>query len=457
MQKVAEYIEKNKEKNLNELFEFLKIQSISSEVEHRSDVHHAAEWLVNNFKSIGIEDAKIIETKGHPLVYAEWMKAGKDAKTILVYGHYDVQPVDPIELWDSSPFDPFIKNGKIVARGSADDKGQVFVHIQAAEAYIQAKGGLPVNLKFIIEGEEEAAESNIDLFIEENPELLKCDVVVVSDTEWFHDGMPSICYALRGIAYFEIEVTGPNRDLHSGTFGGAVENPIQVLAWMISQMRDKYGRITIPGFYDDVLELSTEEKNNLLKLPFNLDEYKNDLDLKEVFGEIGYSTLERTWTRPTFDLNGIKGGYIGDGQKTVLPSKASAKFSFRLVPNQRAEDIIAKVVSYIEKLAPPTVKIKLTPMSGANPVLVDPKGPAIQTCINALKSAFDKDVVFMREGGSIPVVESFTHVLKAPVVLMGFGLPGDNIHSPNESFSVENFYGGIRASAIFMNEFSNID
>lgn len=456
MQNVTNYIESNKEKNLNELYDFLRIPSISSEIEHKADVLHAAEWLVENFKAIGISEARLIETKGHPLVYAEWMGAGTSAKTVLVYGHYDVQPVDPLELWDSTPFEPFIKNGKIVARGSADDKGQVFVHIKAAEAYLKANGSIPVNLKFIIEGEEEAAESNIDEFIEQNPELLKCDAVIVSDTEWFYYGMPSICYGLRGIAYFEMEVTGPNRDLHSGTFGGAVDNPIQVLSWMITQMKDKYGRITIPGFYDDVLELTQEERDNFLKLPFNLDEYRHDLDIREVNGEMGYTTLERIWARPTFDVNGIKGGYIGDGQKTVLPSKASAKFSFRLVPNQKASDIIKKVVDYLEKLAPPTVKFKVTPMSGANPVLVDPHGPAVNACIKSLEKAFGKEVVFMREGGSIPVVETFTHVLKAPVVLMGLGLPDDNIHSPNESFSLENYFGGIHTSAIFFDEFSKL-
>lgn len=454
MKNILEYIQNKQDEHLNELVDFLKIPSISSEIEHKQDVWNAANWLVDNFKQMGIDNARLIETPGHPLVYAEWMGAGSDAKTILYYGHYDVQPVDPIELWTSSPFEPFIKDGKIVARGSADDKGQLFVHLKAVEAYLKTMGRLPVNIKFIIEGEEEAAESHIEEFIEQNPDLLKCDAVVISDTEWFSFGMPSICYGLRGIAYFEMEVIGPNRDLHSGTFGGAVDNPINVLAWMITQMRDRYGRITVPGFYDDVLELTSEERENFKKLPFNLEEYKKDLDVGEVFGEIGYSTLERTWARPTFDLNGIKGGYIGDGQKTVLPSKASAKFSFRLVPNQNANDIAKKVVNYLTKLAPPTVKVNVKPMGLANPVLVDPHSTAVESAIVALKEAFGREVVFMREGGSIPVVETFTKVLRAPVVLMGLGLPDDNIHSPNESFSVENFFGGIKASAIFINEFA---
>lgn len=454
MEKVLDYISSNNDRHLDELREFLRIPSISSEEQHKKDVIRAAQWLVDNFRRIGIEQVRIIDTPGHPLVYAEWKGAGDNAKTILYYGHYDVQPVDPIELWESPPFEPIEKNGKIVARGSSDDKGQLFVHLKAIEAYLKTHGNLPVNVKFIIEGEEEASASHIDEFIEQNPELLRCDTVVISDTEWFYYGMPSICYGLRGIAYFEMEITGPNRDLHSGTFGGAVDNPINVLAWMITQMKDSYGRITIPGFYDDVLELTEEERSNFLKLPFNLEEYKKDLDIREVNGEIGYTTLERTWARPTFDINGIKGGYIGDGQKTVLPSKASAKFSFRLVPNQKADDIARKVVDYITKLAPPTVKVKITPMGTANPVLVHPHSAAVESAIKALNRAFGKEVLFMREGGSIPVVETFTKVLNAPVVLMGLGLPDDNIHSPNESFSIENFLGGIKASALFIDEFA---
>ena len=456
MENFVDYIESNKENNLNELFDFLRIPSISSEIEHKNDIMNAAYWLVDNLTKAGMNNARIIETDGHPLVFAEWLGASADAKTILVYGHYDVQPVDPIELWESEPFEPFIKNGKIVARGSADDKGQVFVHIKAVEAIMKTEGKLPVNIKFIIEGEEEAAYSHIDEYIEHNPELLKCDAVVISDTEWFAYGVPSICYGLRGISYFEIEVEGPNRDLHSGTFGGAIDNPIQVLSWMITQMKDRYGRITIPGFYDDVLELTQEERDNFLKLPYNHSEYIQDLSIGDTNGEFGFTTLERVWARPSFDLNGIKGGYIGDGQKTVLPSKASAKFSFRLVPNQKANEISEKVMNYVKKLAPPTVKVKVNALGSANPVLVDIHSTAIEACIASFKQAFGKEVVFMREGGSIPVVETFTKVLKAPVVLMGLGLPDDNIHSPNESFSVENFQKGILASAYFINNYSKM-
>ena len=456
MEKVFEYLENNKEKNLQELFDFLKIPSISSQQSHKNDIHTAAEWVVENLKKSGIENARVIPTEGHPLVYAEWLGAGASAKTVLVYGHYDVQPVDPLNLWDNPPFEPIIKNGKIYARGSADDKGQVFTHIKSAEAYLKTENKLPLNLKFIIEGEEEAAESHIEDFIEQNPELLKCDAVLISDTEWFKAGMPSICYALRGLAYFEIEVEGPNRDLHSGSYGGAIDNPIQVLSWMITQLKDRYGRITIPHFYDDVLKLSEDEEANFKKLPFDIDAYKKDLGVRELDGEVGFSTLEKIWTRPTLDCNGIWGGYTGEGTKTVIPSKAWAKFSCRLVPNQNAGKIINLVLEHITKLAPPTVKVRIKSLSGANPVRIDPNNGAIRSAIEALKNAFGNEVVFMREGGSIPVVEKFTQVLNAPVVLMGFGLPDDNIHSPNESFAVENYFGGIRASAEFYNEFSKI-
>ncbi len=456
MEKVIEYLENNKEQNLQELFEFLRIPSISSQQSHKADINKAAEWLVENLKKSGIENAKLIPTDGHPLIYAEWLGAGTSAKTVLVYGHYDVQPVDPINLWDNPPFEPIIKNGKIFARGSADDKGQVFTHIKSAEAYLKTDAKIPVNLKFIIEGEEEAGETHIEEFIEQNPDLLKCDTVLISDTEWFQAGLPSICYALRGLAYFEVEVEGPNRDLHSGTFGGAVDNPIQVLAWMITQLKDKYGRITIPHFYDDVLELTEEERSNFEKLPFDLENYKKDLDVRELDGEMGFSTLEKVWTRPTLDCNGIWGGYTGEGSKTVIPSKAWAKFSCRLVPNQNAEKIIKLVLEHIKKLAPPTVKVKITSLSGANPVRIDPDNDAIRSAISAFKKAFGKDVVFMCEGGSIPVVEKFSQVLHSPVVLMGFGLPNDNIHSPNESFAVDNYFGGILSSAHFYNEFSKI-
>lgn len=454
MRNILDILDGRKEQHLNQLIEFLKFPSISSVPENAGDVKACAEWLADHIKSTGFETVEIIPTKGHPLVYAEWMGAGPDAKTVLVYGHYDVQPVDPIELWKTPPFEPEIRDGKIFARGTADDKGQLFCHVKALEAMLETNGKLPVNVKLIFEGEEECGSNNLDEFVLNNEEKLKCDYVVISDTEWFAEGLPSICYGLRGIAYVEVKVTGPNRDLHSGTFGGAVDNPIQVLAWMVTQLKDKYGRITIPGFYDKVLVLPQSERDNFKKLPFNEEAYKKDLSVGDLDGEIGYTPLERTWIRPSLDLNGIKGGYIGEGAKTVLPSHASAKISMRLVPNQDSHEIMDLIADYLVAIAPSTVKVEVTKIHGGEPVLIPADSKAVKTAVSALKGAFGVDPVFMREGGSIPIVGLLAGVLKAPVVLMGLGLPGDNIHSPNENFDLGNFFGGIKASALFFDEIS---
>ncbi|MBX3043980.1 MAG: dipeptidase [Candidatus Kapabacteria bacterium] len=456
MDRVLSYIEANKERHLAELFDFLKIPSVSSVPDNALHVRECALWLVDHIKNIGIENCRLMETPGHPIVYGEWLSAGNDAPTVLVYGHYDVQPVDPLELWKSKPFDPTIKDGKIFGRGTSDDKGQVFTHLKAIETHLAIHGKLPVNIKLLIEGEEECGSSHLEDFIKENKDLLNCDTVLISDTEWFSDGLPSICYSLRGISYIEVFVTGPNRDLHSGTYGGAVDNPIQVLAEMIASLKDSYGRITIPGFYDDVLELSDDERNGFKLLPFDYKEYCDDLEVGGGNGEYGYSTLERTWARPSLDVNGIVGGYTGEGAKTVLPSKASAKISMRLVPHQNYQDISNKITEHLLKIAPPTVRVEVSQLHGGNPVLVPRDSIGVKAAMTALKTAFGIDPVFMREGGSIPIVNVFTLELNSPTVLMGLGLPGDNIHSPNESFAVENFYGGIRASAIFFDEYSNI-
>lgn len=449
-----EYLEQNKSDFLNQLIEFLKIPSISSEPQHKDDVNRCAEWLSKNIKNSGIENVRIIETEGHPIVYAENLEAGQDKPTVLFYGHYDVQPVDPLELWNSNPFEPVINNGKIFARGSSDDKGQVFMHIKSIESYIKSNNKLPINVKFLIEGEEEAGSNHLDEFIHKNRELLKCDCVLISDTEWFSDNVPSLCYSLRGIAYFEITITGPNRDLHSGTFGGAVDNPIMILSKMISKLKDEYGRITIPDFYENVLPLEDDERENFLRLPFNEKNWLKDLDILHSYGEIGYSILERTWARPSLDINGIYGGYIGEGAKTVLPSKATAKISMRLVPNQEPEEIINKTKKYLEQLLPPTAKMEFKALHSGKPVLIQRNGKEVQSAMAALKKTYNIDPVFMREGGSIPVVNTFTQILNAPVILIGFGLPGDNVHSPNESFSIENFFGGIKTSINFINEYS---
>ncbi len=448
------YLNNHKEDFLKELFDFLRIPSISSESYHDNDTKACSEWLADHLKNIGMPRVEIFPTEGHPIVYAENLDAGKDKPTILIYGHYDVQPVDPLELWTTKPFEPEIRNGKIFARGSSDDKGQVFMHVKAIEAYLKSGQQLPLNIKLLIEGEEEAGSNHLDDFILTHQELLSCDTVMISDTEWFAEGVPSLCYSLRGIVYTEITVTGPNRDLHSGTFGGAVDNPIMVLSKMIAGLRDEYGRITIPGFYDDVLALEQDERDNFNKLPFSYKEWCEDLDVNDGFGEIGYSTLERTWARPSLDINGIYGGYTGDGAKTVLPSKASAKISMRLVPNQNPDVIADKIKEHLFRIAPPTVKLEFKNLHGGNPVMIQRDGKAIQSAMNALYKTYSKEAVFMREGGSIPIVNTFTLALNSPVVLMGFGLPGDNIHSPNESFAVENFYGGIETSINFIEEYS---
>ncbi len=448
------YLNNHKEDFLKELFDFLRIPSISSESYHDNDTKACSEWLADHLKNIGMPRVEIFPTEGHPIVYAENLDAGKDKPTILIYGHYDVQPVDPLELWTTKPFEPEIRNGKIFARGSSDDKGQVFMHVKAIEAYLKSGQQLPLNIKLLIEGEEEAGSNHLDDFILTHQELLSCDTVMISDTEWFAEGVPSLCYSLRGIVYTEITVTGPNRDLHSGTFCGAVDNPIMVLSKMIASLRDDYGRITIPGFYDDVLALEQDERDNFNKLPFSYKEWCEDLDVNDGFGEIGYSTLERTWARPSLDINGIYGGYTGDGAKTVLPSKASAKISMRLVPNQNPDVIADKIKEHLFRIAPPTVKLEFKNLHGGNPVMIQRDGKAIQSAMNALYKTYSKEAVFMREGGSIPIVNTFTLALNSPVVLMGFGLPGDNIHSPNESFAVENFYGGIETSINFIEEYS---
>ncbi|MFA7627156.1 MAG: dipeptidase [Candidatus Kapaibacterium sp.] len=456
MNRVLSYIETNKERHLNELLEFLRIPSISSVPDNALHVRECALWLQDHIKGIGIEDCRIMETPGHPIVYGQWLEAGENAPTVLIYGHYDVQPVDPIELWKSKPFEPVIRDKKIYGRGTSDDKGQVFTHLKSIETHLSVYGRLPVNIKLLIEGEEECGSNNLEDFINHHKELLKCDTVLISDTEWFADGLPSICYSLRGISYIEVTVTGPDRDLHSGTYGGAVDNPIQILASMISKLKDEYGRVTIPGFYDDVLELTVEEREGFKLLPFNEKEYSKDLGINGVNGEYGYNTLERTWARPSLDVNGIIGGYTGEGAKTVLPSLASAKISMRLVPHQKYQDISDKICSYLSKIAPPTVSAKVKQLHGGNPVLVPRDSNGVKAAMTALKAAFGTEPVFMREGGSIPIVNVFGLELNAPTVLMGLGLPGDNIHSPNESFAIENFYGGIRASALFMNEYANM-
>jgi acetylornithine deacetylase/succinyl-diaminopimelate desuccinylase-like protein len=456
MEKIVNYINENKDKFVEELKEFLKIPSISTNPENKSEVRNCADYVKNELNAIGLKNVKIYETPGHPIVYGDWLHAGEDKPTVLVYGHYDVQPVDPIELWTDPPFSPVVKGDNIFARGAADDKGQVFIHMKSIQSHLVNNKSLPVNLKVIFEGEEEIGSINLDSFIDSNLELLKCDYVVISDTGMIDKDIPSICYGLRGLAYMQVEVTGPNRDLHSGMFGGAVDNPINALAHIICKLKDDNGKILIDGFYDDVLDLTEKERQEYLKLPFDEAKYKNGLEVKELFGENGYTTLERSSARPTLDCNGIWGGFQGEGAKTVLPSKAAAKISMRLVPDQYPEKIEKLFAEYVKKISPDTVKVVVKSLHGGNGAITPLDSPAMDAAVEAMKKGFGKAPLFTREGGSIPVVSSFQKKLDAPVILLGFGLPGDNIHSPDEHFNLTNFHKGILSISHYYNELSKI-
>jgi acetylornithine deacetylase/succinyl-diaminopimelate desuccinylase-like protein len=453
LQQIVDYLKPNSGTYVEELKEFLKIPSISTLAENSEDIRRAAEFVAGKLKDAGLNRVEIFKTEGHPLVYGEWLGApGKP--TVLVYGHYDVQPVDPVELWDNPPFEPVVKNNKIFARGATDDKGQLYVHVKSVEAFFKTKGTLPLNVKFLIEGEEEIGSENLEKFINSNTELLKCDCVLISDTSLYAPGVPTLTYGLRGLCYMEVELTGPNRDLHSGTFGGAVANPVNVLADVISKLHDKKGRITIPDFYKDVIKLTKEERENFAKLKFSEKKYASAIGVPELYGEEGYTTIERTWARPTLDCNGIFGGFTGKGAKTVLPSSATAKISMRLVPNQDPEKIAKLFTKAIKQLVPKTVKVKITNLHGGYPVVTPLDDPATRAASRAMEKAFGKKTVFIREGGSIPIVTVFAKKLKASTVLMGLGLDSENLHSPNEHFDLNHFKLGMISSAYFLKEYS---
>lgn len=455
MKDVINFIEKNKNNYIDELKDYLRIPSISTLSANKKDMLTCAKFVSAKLKDAGMNNIKIIKTDGHPLVYGEWLKApGKP--TVLIYGHYDVQPVDPLNLWKSDPFEPVIKNNKIWARGANDNKGQNFVHLKSVEAYMKTLGKLPLNVKFLIEGEEEIGSSNLEKFLKQNKKLLKCDSVLISDTSLYAEGVPTINYGLRGLTYLEVELTGPNKDLHSGSFGGSVANPINELAKLISKLQDKNGKATIPNFYKDVVPFTKKEKQNIVDLKFSETNYARELGVRELQGEKGYNTLERLWGRPTLDCNGIFGGFTEEGAKTVLPSKATAKISMRLVPNQDPKKIAKEFTKYVKTLVPKGIKIKVTEMHGGSPVVIPLDDPAIKAASNATTKAFGKKTVYTREGGSIPIVVEFVKQLKAPAVLMGLGLDSDNIHSPNEHFSLKSFELGIKSSAYFFDEYSKI-
>ena len=451
MDRLLSYIEKNRLRYLDELKEFLAIPSISTTPEHRPDMERCAQWISRHLNGLGMTNTQIFPTKGHPVVYSEWTKApGKP--TVLIYGHYDVQPVDPIDLWTSPPFEATIRDGNIYARGATDDKGQVFVHLKGVEAFMKNGGTLPLNVKMIIEGEEEIGSENLEEFVRGHKELLHADLVLISDTDMFAKNVPSVCYGLRGLAYMQIDLVGPNRDLHSGSYGGSVHNPIQALAEIIAGLHDKTGKVTIPGFYNDVLKLTQKERDAYKKLPWKDREYARSLGIRELYGEKGFTTLERLWARPTLECNGIWGGFTGDGAKTVIPSKASAKISMRLVPDQNSEKIAKLFEKHIKKIAPKTVNVTMKDLHGGEPVITPLESPGVQTAISALEKGFGKKPLYQREGGSIPIVVQFKQILGIDSVLLGFGLPGANAHSPNEYLCLDNFFGGIRTVVNFYNE-----
>jgi acetylornithine deacetylase/succinyl-diaminopimelate desuccinylase-like protein len=456
MDNILSYIESSRQRYIDELKSFLCFKSISTDPEYKDDVEACALYIQSHLENVGMHNVKIYPTGGHPIVYGDWLDAGKDKPTILIYGHYDVQPVDPIDLWTTPPFEANIRDGKIYARGSADDKGQVMIHFKALESHLKNNNSLPVNIKILIEGEEEIGSIHLDSFIEKYKDVLKCDAVVISDTAMYDKDVPAIGYALRGLCYMQIEVTGPNKDLHSGQFGGAVENPINALANIITKLKDDEGKILIDGFYDDVKPLSEIERKEFAKLSFDDDKYKTSLGVNELFGEKGYSTLERLWSRPTLDCNGIWGGFTGEGAKTVLPSKAYAKISMRLVPDQEPKKTERLFTQFIRKITPPTIKVEIKGLHHGKPAMTQIDSKWIDAAFKALRKGFGKDPVFIREGGSIPIVVTFQEILKAPAVLLGFGLPDENAHSPDENMSLDNFQKGIITSSIFYNELANL-
>jgi acetylornithine deacetylase/succinyl-diaminopimelate desuccinylase-like protein len=448
---VIDFINTNRDRYVSELKKYLAIPSISALPEHRGDVQRCAEWTADEMRRVGLQNVRLFDTPGNPIVYADWLHA-PGAPTILFYGHYDVQPVDPVDLWESPPFEATVRDGEIYARGAADDKGQVFMHLKAIEAHLKQTGTLPVNIKLIIEGEEEVGSVNLDNFIRANKGVLGADVVVISDSAMFDRGVPSICYSLRGLVYFQIDLRGTKSDLHSGVFGGAVANPNMVLAQILAQMKDRGGRIKIPGFYDDVVPLTDEERAAWIKLPFSEKKYRKDLGAPKLFGESGYTTLERVWGRPTFEVNGLLGGFTGDGAKTVIPAVSMAKVSMRLVPNQHPDKIAELFDAYVKKVAPKTVDLKVTRMHGGKPWLTGYDNPYVQAAGRAIEQGFGKAPVFCREGGSIPVVSTFQEELGLPSVLFGVGLPDENAHAPNERLDLSNFHNGVVASAILYGE-----
>jgi acetylornithine deacetylase/succinyl-diaminopimelate desuccinylase-like protein len=451
MENIISYLRAHRKEHLEELFRLLRVPSISTDPDYASDMALCSQLVALQLKVAGMRMVEIMATGGHPVVYAEWLDA-PDAPTILVYGHYDVQPVDPLNLWESHPFEPEIRDGEIYARGAADDKGQFFAYLKAIEAYFTNDDKLPVNLKFLFEGEEEIGSNHLHTFVESHVDLLKADAILISDTSMFALGLPTICYGTRGLVAVQLDVQGASRDLHSGDYGGLVANPIQALAEILAALKDRDGRILIPGFYDDVVTIPPAEKAQFEALPFNEDQIKQEIGVRELFGEKGFSPLERRWARPTLEINGISGGFAGEGVKTIIPAKAMAKITMRLVPNQNPEKILQAFTEYVRNLTPATVTLTITAEMGNKSYLTPLDHPVLAFVSQALKKAFQRDPVFVRTGGTIGVVSSFAEMLRIPIVFVGLSQPNDNAHAPNEHLNEEAFYTGIEVAAYLLNE-----
>jgi acetylornithine deacetylase/succinyl-diaminopimelate desuccinylase-like protein len=449
---IRQYIQSNQDRFLSELFDLLRIPSVSADSRHKGDVRQCAEMVKARLLEAGVDKAEICETAGHPIVYGEKL-VNPTAPTVLVYGHYDVQPPDPLNLWHTPPFEPTVRDGKIYARGACDDKGQFYMHVKAFEI-LKKHDLLSCNIKFMIEGEEEVGSDNLGIFVKANKEKLKADVILISDTSLISLDQPSITAGLRGLSYMEVEVEGANRDLHSGVYGGAVANPINVLSKMIASLHDESGKVNIPGFYDKVANLSATERDAINKAPFNVEEYKKEIGIEDIVGEKGYTTIERTGIRPTLDCNGIWGGYTGEGAKTVLPSKASAKISMRLVPNQRPDEITELFTKHFKSIAPKTVRVKVTAHHGGEPAVTPTDSKAFKAASKAFEEVWGKAPIPTRDGGSIPIVALFKKELGLDTVLMGFGLDTDALHSPNEHYGIKNFLIGIETIVAFYKHYA---
>lgn len=456
LEKLDAYFAKNRERHLEELFEFLRIPSISSLSEHKEDIKTAANWLADRLRKLNIENVSVDETAGHPVVYGEWLHA-EGKPTILLYGHYDVQPVDPLHLWDSEPFNPEIRDNKLYARGASDDKGQVFMHLKMIEALFETEGTLPVNVKFIYEGEEEIGSPNLPEYVEKNKEKLSANLILISDTGLYAPGKPAVCYGLRGLTGIQIDIRGAKGDLHSGLYGGGVQNAIHALADILASFRDEHGTIQVEGFYDKVRPLTEEERKAYSELNFDEEALKEEVGVNELFGEQGYSYLERTWARPTLEVNGVFGGFSGEGIKTVLPAEAGAKITCRLVPDQDPNEIVALLKAHIEKHKPKGVNVTISEFDKGAPYLTPFDHPLIQAAGRSYERIYNVPTAFTRGGGSIPIVASFDKILSLPVVLMGFGLNSENFHAPNEHFHLENFDKGLRVLGDYLHEVADLE